>query len=167
MKHKISGLFFGSILLLVIITSGCVEYKDGTFSVKFQNENISTPLSMPLQKQYNNMTPEQLLQIIFVPKGLTELQEQNYEKNISKYDDQYVTWRLIIVDVTPNTIHLNDKGISCKLFVAEDQKSKLLSLNKGEYITVQGKPNTRIARVTSYKGMLNVELADGSIISKG
>lgn len=36
-KYKISDLFFGSILLFVIITSGCVEYKDGTLSIKFQN----------------------------------------------------------------------------------------------------------------------------------
>jgi len=47
MKHKISGLFFGSILLLVIITSGCVEYKDGTLSINFQNITEKMPEMKP------------------------------------------------------------------------------------------------------------------------
>ncbi len=41
MKHNLSDLFFVSILLLILINSGCVEYKDGSLSSNFQN--LSSP----------------------------------------------------------------------------------------------------------------------------
>lgn len=52
MGHKISGLFFGSILLFVIITSGCVEYKDGILSINLQNVTEEMPeIRMPELRQ--------------------------------------------------------------------------------------------------------------------
>jgi len=184
MRHKITGLFFGSILLFVIITSGCVDYKDGTLSNNFQNENITTPLSTPLQKQYNNMTHEQFTQALEPPKDVTQLQMDDFYNSVNRLSSQYVTWRLQVEDVTSNSVQLRvgssnmDNMKKVVLYVAEDQKSKLHSLNKGEYITIEGKPNNlRNALMNairyqesgspSYYLLMRVELTDGKIISKG
>ena len=182
MKHKISGLFFGSILLFVIITSGCVEYKDGTLSVKLQNENITTPLnniatplSTPLQKQYINVTQDQLFTDIFhpeIPRDITTIQRDNYINEINnRYNNKYLTWTMTVRDVTSNMVVLITKTdyyrYDVNLFVAEDQKSKLSSLKKGENIIFQGKltidGTTRIPNAPYWFG---ITLHDGTIISE-
>ncbi len=67
MKHQISGLFFLSILLLMLITSGCIENKDGSLSFNFQNlsslpnitEKLPDPQKLTISKNVTkNIIPD-------------------------------------------------------------------------------------------------------------
>lgn len=146
-----------SIIILLSFFSGCIENKQ-----------------TPLQKQYINMDHEQFTRALFPPEGSTELQKQDFYNSLNRFNGQYVKWRLQIEDVTKDSIILHTGAFNeykVILFIAEDQKSELLSLKKDEYITVEGIPDYKNANTvhvpgSNVYGLLRIKLNDGRIISE-
>lgn len=156
------------ILLSVIISlsffSGCIENKQTSLTTL-------TPESTPLQKQYIDMDIEQFSKALIPPTASTELQKEEFYNSLNRFNGKYVKWRLQIVDVNNDGVllHVLQYGDDVRIIVvmAEDQKSELIKLNKGEYITIEGIPDYKKAIISFYSTLLEIKLYDGRIISKG
>lgn len=157
-----------SILLLVLFlfSSGCIENKPTAVT------EVSTPISTPLPKQYINMDYENFVKPLKSLDELTDLQKQNFYNSLNQYNGKYVQWRLQVLDVAQDGIKLSRITLydtAVVLYVAEDQISKLNSLNKRDIITIEGMINDETIESIKmdYKYGQGIRLYDGKIIRKG
>ncbi|MGB8218551.1 MAG: hypothetical protein WCE94_14735 [Candidatus Methanoperedens sp.] len=160
---KIINLISITLLVFILFFSGCIENKP------ISKTEINTPTPIPKQyidkdfsEFYNSMTSDKL----------TLLQKQDL---FNSYIGKYVKWRGEVIDVSQNSIQLRGNigsifsSNDIDLFVAEDQKSELVSLNKGTIITFEG----MITVESIYEGnpkyynAFHFKLFNGKIISKG
>lgn len=155
------------LLVFFLFVSGCIENKPTAVT------EINTPISTPPPKQYIDMDVIHFRDALNSNK-LTLLQKQNlYNSFVGKY----VKWKLQVEDVNQDSIKLTRIGYysaplggspRITLFVTDDEKSKLASLNKNDIITIEGMIPQEGAGYIEYSNfLLYINLYDGKIISKG
>lgn len=161
------SIFFLLIILFSVI-SGCVENKPTATEI---NTPAPIPISTPFQKQFIDMDYDKFKQFLNSIDKMTDLQKQDFYNSLNNFNGKYVRWKLYVHDVKADYIELNRYGsmdTAVILYVAEDQKSKLASLNKDDIINIEGMINDETIEGIKkhYKYGLGITLFDGKIVNK-
>ena len=143
-KIKSKGTKIFWFLTIFVLILGCLERPE-----TITESQIST--IPPPEKKFNNMTHQNLVDALTSPSGTTA-QKEAHLIGLDQLNNEYFTWTLVISDVTSKSIIFNiDGDQQVILYMAEDQKSKLLSLKAGDSITIEGMPvNIRNNMIGSY-----------------